>query len=155
MVWPRKSRVLKPVAEKIIAARKTFASSAPELVRYADPLLKRAYTELVGRLRWHKHRGGPLYRPDWHAHIVADSRSRAWWWALNYQQQTDCAPVAVAVDCWYVLADRAELPPGFDPRYWRLDKTVPLEAVRPYFELDCPTYDRGPNGALVAAVARA
>jgi hypothetical protein len=155
MHWPRKSRVLKPVADRIIKARQTFASSAPELVRFGDPLLKRAYTEMLGRLRWHKHRGGPLYRPDWHAHIVADSRSRVWASAAHFLHETGRAPAAANVDCWYVLADTPTLPPGFDPRFWRVDKTVPLEAVRSHFELDCPTYARGPVGALSAAVAHA
>ena len=155
LVWPRKSRVLKPVADKIIAARQTFARTAPELVKFADPLLKRAYTELVGRLRWHKHRGGPLFRPDWHAQIVADARARVWAAGAHYAHETGRAPVAAVVDCWYVLADTAELPPGFDPRFWRLDKVLPAEKVRGAFELDCPSYQRGPVGAVAAAVARA
>lgn len=155
MVWTHKSRVLKPVAEKIIAARQTFVREAPTLVRYGDPLLKRAYTELVGRLRWGKHRGGPLFRPDWHAHIVADARARIWASAAHYVYETGRAPAGAAVDCWYVPSDREELPPGFDPRYWRLDKVLPLEKARHAFELDCPTYQRGPVSALAAAVARA
>jgi hypothetical protein len=154
-VWPRRSRVLRPVAQRILSARRAIADEAPELVRWGDPLLKRAYTELVGRLRWTGHRGTLLFRPDWHAHIVADARSRIWRAAWQFAQDAGEAPAAVATDAWYVLADRPELPAAFDPRYWRLDKAVPAGDLLECFELEAPTYSRGPVGHLVARVAEA
>lgn len=152
--WPRRSRALRPVAQRIISARRAIADEAPELSPWADPLLKRAYTELVGRLRWQGHRGTLLYRPDWHAHIVADARSRVWRdaWAFAHGSSGE-APAAVATDAWYVFAERPELPEAFDPRYWRLDKAVPAAEVLECFELQEPTYARGPVGALAARVA--
>jgi hypothetical protein len=153
-VWPRKSRVLRPIAQRIVTARRTFAERAPSLVQWGDPLLKRAYTELVGRLRWEHHKGTPLYRPDWHAHIVADSRCRVIRDGLGSSENAGVAPAALAVDCWYVLADQPELPAGFDPKFWRLDAAIPTEKLRECFDLAEPSYSRGPVGALAARVAR-
>jgi hypothetical protein len=128
-IWERRSRVLRPIGERITHARQTVARMAPELVPIADPLLKRMYTELVGRLRMDAHRGTPLYRPDWHATIVADARARIWQAAATSYHQYDLTPAACNLDCWYLLADRAELPAGFDPKFWRLETALAAAEV--------------------------
>lgn len=129
-VWQRKSRTLAPVARRILRARAEFAASAPTLVPYGDPLLKRAYTELVGRLRMEAHRGTPLYRPDWYSHVVADARCRIWAPAWAFLTISQRAPAAVNLDCWYVLADEPELPPPFNQsKWWRLDAAVEASTI--------------------------
>lgn len=129
-VWRRKSRALASIARRIFKARATFAAAAPSLVPVADPLLKRAYTELVGRLRMEAHRGTPLYRPDWHATVVADARSRVWLGAYAFLKISSKSPAAINLDCWYVLHDQPRLPePWNQSLWWRMDAAVPLADV--------------------------
>jgi hypothetical protein len=128
-VWPRKSRVLLPIAERITRARRDIDAGASLPAAIATALLKRAYVELVGRLRMDAHRGTALYRPDWHAAIVADSRARVFRGALELAN-VDRAPAACAIDCWYVLAPTPEMPPGLDPKHWRFKSDpVPASAI--------------------------
>lgn len=117
VVWTRKRRALAPIAKRIIAARNALPAS---LRPYGEPLLKRMYKELVGRLRADFHRGTPLYRPDWYALIVADARTRAWRAAFEMAARTRWRPAGMNIDCWYVPWPRVELPPGFDPRHWQI-----------------------------------
>jgi hypothetical protein len=135
-VWPRKSRVLASIAQRLMRAR-----AAPE----GDAVAKDAYKRLVGRLRARFHRGTPLYRPDWYAHIVADARARIWTAAERTLDENEMAPAACNLDCWYYLADLAELPAAFDPKWWHLDAAAPAERVG----LDCFGED-----ASVAALAK-
>jgi len=128
--WQRKSRALAPLARRIFRARATFAAAAPSLVPYGDPLLKRAYTELVGRFRMEAHRGTPLYRPDWYSHVVGDARSRVWVGAYAFRTISGRAPAACNLDCWYVLADEPSLPAPFcESKWWRLEAAVPVSDV--------------------------
>lgn len=132
-VWPRRSRVLVPLARRIQQARFAFSAHAPHLVPIGDPLLKRMYTEVIGRLRADFHRGTPLYRPDWYAHIVADARCRIWRAAYTMLREDAIAPAACNLDCWYVLSELPELPPAFRKsplaEWWRLDAAAPVERV--------------------------
>jgi hypothetical protein len=125
--WPRRSRVLLPIAERIANARQQLnPAELPAAIALA--LLKRTYVELVGRLRMDAHRGTPLFRPDWHAAIVADSRARVFRGGLELAH-ADLVPAACAIDCWYVLAPTPELPPGLDPNWWRLSAAVPAPQI--------------------------
>jgi hypothetical protein len=131
VVWPRKSRALAPVAKRIIAAR----GALPESLRpIGEPLLKRMYKELVGRLRADFHRGTPLYRPDWYSLIVADARTRIWRAGFEMAAATRWRPAAVNIDCWYVCWPRVELPPGFDPRHWKLKGAARTVDLVDHFE---------------------
>lgn len=131
VIWPRKSRVLAPIAKRIIAAR----NALPDALRpIGEPLLKRMYKELVGRLRADFHRGTPLYRPDWYSLIVADARCRIWTAAYEMSNRTRWRPAAVNIDCWYVPWPRVELPPGFDPKHWHLKGAAPLADLVEHFE---------------------
>ena len=131
VLWPRKSRVLAPIAKRIIAARTALPASLRPI---GEPLLKRMYKELVGRLRADFHRGTPLYRPDWYSLIVADARTRIWRGAWEMAAQTRWRPAAVNIDCWYVPWPRVELPPGFDPRWWQLKGAAPVGELVDAFE---------------------
>ena len=122
-IWPRKSRVFASIARRIIRAR------AAELLPTDDAIVKDAYKRLVGRLRARFHRGTPLYRPDWYAHIVADARARIWNAAYTTLRADAIAPAACNLDCWYYLADRPELPTAFDPKWWHLDAAAPADRV--------------------------
>jgi hypothetical protein len=117
VTWPRRSRALAPVARRIHAARAALPDSLRPI---GEPLLKRTYTELVGRLRADFHRGTPLYRPDWYSIIVADARCRIWRAAADMAGLAPWTPAAINIDCWYVAWPRMELPPGFDPRFWKI-----------------------------------
>lgn len=125
--WPKRSRALASLGRRIFKARERVAREAPELVPIADPLLKRSYTELVGRFRMEAHKGTPLYRPDWHAHIVADARVRIWRGAYF---AADTPPAACNLDCWYILADAPILPPAYaSSPWWRLIAAAPAADV--------------------------
>jgi hypothetical protein len=127
-VWRRRSRVLKSIAERIARARGELEATEGRAAAIARSLLKRTYTELVGRLRMEAHRGTPLYRPDWHAAIVADARARVFRGGLELAR-CELAPAACAIDCWYVLAATPELPPALEAQHWRLSAAVPTARV--------------------------
>jgi hypothetical protein len=148
-VWPRRSRVLRPIADRIMAARQRIHAAAPELASIGDVLTKRMYVDLVGRLRMDARRGTPLFRPDWYASIVADARTRIFRGAVEWLYHTDRAPAAVNVDCWYILSDRPELPPGFDPKHWHLNAAVPTGD----FDLDLFERGRGVSTLTRAVLA--
>jgi hypothetical protein len=140
-IWPRKSRVFASIARRLVRARER---AQLEQEAGVDREVKDAYKRLVGRLRARFHRGTPLYRPDWYAHIVADARCRIWRGA-HEALQDGVAPAACNLDCWYYVLDRPELPPAFDRKWWHLDATAPAARVG---------LDVFADGALVGAVAK-
>jgi hypothetical protein len=132
-LWPHKSKVLKPIAERVRRAQRLASDEHVEAV--ALPILKRAYTAFVGRLRIESARGTPSYRPDWHAHIVADARERFWRTGAAFEH----LPAAADVDCWYVPSSSTELPPDVNPAWYRVKAAVPMAKVRECFEQRAPT----------------
>jgi len=109
-VWRQHGRLLQPFAARIRAARDTLGAQADsEAVRIALAAVKRLYTSLIGRLRMLRESGpDPLYRPDWHDHLVAESRVNLW---HNVRQLAE-PPAACAIDCWYVPSAAAAAPAG-------------------------------------------
>lgn len=145
--WPKRSRALASLGRRIFKARERVAREAPHLIPIADPLLKRSYTELVGRFRMQAHKGTPLYRPDWYAHIVADARVRIWRGAYF---ASDVPPAACNLDCWYILADAPILPASYaSSQWWRLIAAAPADQVG----LD--VFDGASVGELAKRVRRA
>src|SRR5579859_415529 len=110
-VWRQHGRLLAPFAARIRAARDALSAQPDsEAVRIALSALKRLYASLIGRLRMVRESGpDPLFRPDWHDHLVAEARVNLW---HNVRQLAE-PPAACAIDCWYVPSSRrASAPPG-------------------------------------------
>src|SRR5579859_1557809 len=110
-VWREHGRLLAPFAARVRAARDALSAQPDsEAIRIALSALKRLYASLIGRLRMVRESGpDPLFRPDWHDHLVAEARVNLW---HNVRQLAE-PPAACAIDCWYVPSSRrASAPPG-------------------------------------------
>lgn len=109
-VWRQHGRLLAPFAARIRGARDALSAQPDsEAVRIALSALKRLYASLIGRLRMVRESGpDPLFRPDWHDHLVAEARVNLW---HNARQLAE-PPAACAIDCWYVPSTTAAAPAG-------------------------------------------
>jgi hypothetical protein len=104
-------------------------------------VVKALYTSQIGRLRMVRDSGpDPLYRPDWHDHLVAEARVNLWHNASGLQTLDGMpeVPCAAAIDCWYFASETPSAPLGLrlgrGAGEYSVKAVVPLDQVRDCFE---------------------
>ncbi len=143
-VWTRHGRALASWYERLRDARATLYADTTPAGRLALDVFKLTYAVTISSLagQWHRP-DSPLYRPDWRHAILAQGAanlSRA----LGRMDTAGCTPVAVNIDCVYIVSDEpdpvAACPPtitlGTGLGHFKVhDAGVPLAPLLPAFGL--------------------
>jgi len=143
-VWTRHGRALATWYERLRDARAALYADATPAGRLALDVFKLTYAVTISSLagQWHKP-DSALYRPDWRHAILAQGAanlSRA----IARMDVAGCTPVAVNIDCVYIVSDEpdavAACPPtitlGTGLGHFKVhDAGVPLAPLLPAFGL--------------------
>jgi len=143
-VWTRHSRALASWYARLRDARVALYADTTPAGRLALDVFKLTYAVTISSMagQWHR-RDSALYRPDWRHAILAQGAanlSRA----IERMDAADCTPVAVNIDCVYIVSDEpdavAACPPtitlGTGLGHFKVhDAGVPLAPLLPAFGL--------------------
>jgi len=157
-VWTRHARALATWYARLRDARAALYADTTPAGRLALAVFKLTYAVTISSLagQWHRP-DSPLYRPDWRHAILAQGAanlSRA----LGRMDAAGCTPVAVNIDCVYLVSDEPDAvracPPtitlGTGLGHFKVhDAGVPLAPLLPAFGLRT----EGNEGRLPATLA--
>jgi len=143
-VWTRHSRALASWYARLRDARAALYADTTPAGRLALDVFKLTYAVTISSMagQWHR-RDSALYRPDWRHAILAQGAanlSRA----LARMDAAGCTPVAVNIDCVYIVSDEPDAvkacPPtitlGSGLGHFKVhDAGVPLAPLLPAFGL--------------------
>jgi len=143
-VWTRHSRALASWYARLRDARAALYADATPAGRLALDVFKLTYAVTISSFagQWHR-RDSALYRPDWRHAILAQGAanlSRA----LARMDAAGCTPVALNIDCVYIVSDEPDpikaCPPtitlGTGLGHFKVhDAGVPLAPLLPAFGL--------------------
>jgi len=143
-VWTRHSRALASWYARLRDARAALYADTTPAGRLALDVFKLTYAVTISSFagQWHR-RDSALYRPDWRHAILAQGAanlSRA----IARMDAAGCTPVAVNIDCVYIVSDEpdpvAACPPtitlGSGLGHFKVhDAGVPLAPLLPAFGL--------------------
>jgi len=107
-VWTRHSRALASWYARLRDARAVLYADTTPAGQLALAVFKLTYAVTISSFagQWHR-RDSPLYRPDWRHAILAQGAanlSRA----LGRMDTAGCTPVAVNIDCVYIVSDEPD-----------------------------------------------
>jgi len=143
-VWTRHSRALASWYTRLRDARAALYADTTPAGRLALDVFKLTYAVTISSMagQWHR-RDSVLYRPDWRHAILAQGAanlSRA----IARMDAAGCTPVAVNIDCVYIVSDEPDpikaCPPtitlGTGLGHFKVhDAGVPLAPLLPAFGL--------------------